>query len=300
MTQDRTFRLFPLRRMETPMDRTLYLSEKHGVEVRRDGPSLWIRERGKSGYRIPARHVGRVVVIGNIRMDAGVISLFTEENIPVAFLSRQGKELAVCMPYNHRLPRHHEEQKTLFRSEEYARLFKQWLLSVRRSNQLEMIRCFSSEKAQTYSKIGFRERDYEDMVKSVLFEGEEQWRAARIVVEGLFHEMIIRALLRADLDPHLGITTRRHNFALGLEFSWALGGEIDFQTVRFSNAAHFNGPSWRSPDGSIILKDGLKVLVERFEKRKGKVHRLIEDMIDDLFRLIRDARIGVYREYDVP
>jgi|WetSurMetagenome_2_1015567.scaffolds.fasta_scaffold32623_3 CRISPR/Cas system-associated endonuclease Cas1 len=278
------------------MDRTLYLTEKHGVEVRRDGPSLWIRERGKSGYRIPARQVGRVVIMGNVRMDAGVISLFTEENIPVAFLSRQGKELAVCMPYNHRLPRHHEEQKRLFGGEDHACLFNQWLLSVRRSNQLDTLRRISTEKAQVYARIGFRERDYEDTIRSLLFDSASQWGAARTAVEGLLHEMIIRALLRADLDPHLGITHRRHNFALALEFSWALDGEIDLQTLRFLNAARFNGPSWRSPDGSIILKDGLKALVERFEKRKSAVHHLIEGMIDDLFRLMRDVGMGVYGE----
>ncbi|MGD0489852.1 MAG: CRISPR-associated endonuclease Cas1 [Syntrophorhabdales bacterium] len=278
------------------MERTLYLSEKHGVEIRRDGPSLWVRERGKAGYRVPARLVGRVVIMGNIRMDAGVISLFTEENIPVAFLNRQGRELAVCMPYNHRLARHYEEQKVLFRTEEHAKLFTQWLLAVRRSNQLETLKYLSDDKARVFSKIGFRERDYEDIVKSLLFDGDQQWRAARTVVEGLFHEMIIRSLLRADLDPHFGITNRRHNFALALEFAWALGGEIDLQTIRFLNAAHYTGVSWRSTDGSIILKEGLKAVIERFEKRKKTVDRLIEAMIDDLFRLIREIGMGVYEE----
>jgi hypothetical protein len=278
------------------MDRTLYLTEKHGVEVRRDGPSLWIRERGKSGYRIPARQVGRVVIMGNVRMDSGVISLFTEENIPVAFLNKQGKELAVCMPYNHHLPRHYEEQKRLFGGEDHARLFRQWLFSVRRSNQLETLKHISGGKAQVYARIGFRDRDYEDIIRSLLFDSASQWVAARTAVEGFLHEMIIRALLRADLDPHLGITNKRHNFALALEFSWALGGEIDLQTLKFLKAAHFNGQSWRSPDGSIILKDGLKALVQGFEQRKGIVHRLIEDMIDDMFRLIRDIGIGVYGE----
>jgi hypothetical protein len=280
------------------MDRTLYLNEKHGVEIRRDGPSLWIRERGKAGYRIPARHVGRVVIMGNIRMDAGVISLFTEEHIPVAFLSRQGKELAVCMPYNHYLPRHYEEQKLLFSSPEHTRLFRQWLLSVRRSNQLEALKQLSEEKARVYSRVGFRERDYDEIVRSLLFDGEPQWRAARTVVEGFLHETIIRALLRADLDPHLGVTNKRHNFALALEFSWALGGEIDLQTVNFLNTAHFHGPSWRSPDGFIILKDGLKALIEHFEKRKDAVHQLIERMIDDLFSLIRDIGMDACREED--
>lgn len=278
------------------MDRTLYLSEKHGVEIRRDGPSLWIKERGKAGYRIPARLIGRVVVMGNIRMDAGVVSLFTEENIPLAFLNRQGKELAVCVPYNHHLPRHHEEQKSLFSDEAHGKLFRQWLRAARRSNQLKTLKHLAPGRGLIFSQIGFRENDYEEFLKSFLFGGEAQWVAARTTIQGLFHEMVIAALIRADLDPHLGMANKHHNFALALDLSWALAGEIDLQTLRFLAAAHHRGAAWRSRDGSVILKEGIQAIVHGFEKRRGMVHELIETLIDDLFRLIREIRMGVYEE----
>jgi CRISPR/Cas system-associated endonuclease Cas1 len=278
------------------LDKTLYLTEKHGVEVRRDGPSVWVRERGRSGYRIPAREIGRVVVLGNVRMESGVISLFTEERIPVAFMSRQGRELAVCVPYNHQLPGHHEEQRLLCASDRYGLLFTQWLRSARRASQLVALRELSSEWAAVYERVGFRERDYEMVVKSLRPEDERQWRAARKVVEGLLHEMIIRSLLRADLDPHISVLKERHNFALALELSQALAGEVDLQTLQFLEAARTRGSSWRSPDGAIILKDGLKALIEGFERRKKRIHDSIEGLIDGLFGLIREVRAGAHEQ----
>lgn len=285
------------------MDRTLYLTEKHGVEIRRDGPSVWIREKGKAGHRVPARLVDRVVVIGNIRMDAGLISLFTEENIPVTFFDRRGRELAVCIPYNHRLPRHHEEQKVLFRTEGHACLFKQWLLAARRSDQLETISRLAPDKAWLFSHMGFRERDYEAVIKANRTDNEDRWHAARTVVEGLMHEMLIRSLLRADLDPHLGITGKRHNFALVLDFTWALCGETDLQTLRLLKAAlrrDSSDGSWFAPGGAVITKDGIKAAIAGFENRKQALHNLIEAMIDDLFRLIREVGLGVYDQERAP
>ncbi len=64
------------------MGRTLYLNENKGLTVLRDGPSVWIKEDGKAGRRIPARLVGRVVVIGNLRLEAGVDNPFYAERYP--------------------------------------------------------------------------------------------------------------------------------------------------------------------------------------------------------------------------
>ena len=57
------------------MERTLYLNEKKGLVVMRDGPSLWIREKDKAGTRIPARLIDMVFIVGNIKMDAGTLML---------------------------------------------------------------------------------------------------------------------------------------------------------------------------------------------------------------------------------
>jgi CRISPR/Cas system-associated endonuclease Cas1 len=122
------------------MGRTLYLNENKGLTVLRDGPSVWIKEDGKAGRRIPARLVGRVVVIGNLRLEAGVITLFTQNDIPVTFINRRGDELAVAMPYNHHLPRHYEEQKIFLDVDENIERFKGWLYARRKETQINVIR----------------------------------------------------------------------------------------------------------------------------------------------------------------
>lgn len=55
------------------MDKTLYLTESgNDICVRRDGPSVWITTRDKAGQRAPGRLLGRVIIMGNVRLDAAL------------------------------------------------------------------------------------------------------------------------------------------------------------------------------------------------------------------------------------
>ncbi|MFN3531862.1 MAG: CRISPR-associated endonuclease Cas1, partial [Candidatus Brocadia sp.] len=68
------------------MDRTLYLNENTTLNVIRDGPSIVVKEGKKSGRRVPARMIQRVIITGNIKLETSLITLFTQNNVPVTFL----------------------------------------------------------------------------------------------------------------------------------------------------------------------------------------------------------------------
>jgi CRISPR/Cas system-associated endonuclease Cas1 len=94
------------------MGRTLYLNEGSSkLTVTRDGPSVLIKSDEIADRRIPVRLIGRVIIIGSVRLDADIITLFAEHNVPVIFMTRNSEESVVAIPYNHRLARHYEEQK---------------------------------------------------------------------------------------------------------------------------------------------------------------------------------------------
>ncbi|TAN45558.1 MAG: hypothetical protein EPN22_02320 [Nitrospirae bacterium] len=272
------------------MDKTLYLSEAKGLEVLRDGPSLWIKQENKAGRRIPARRVGRVIIIGNVRMDSGVITLFTENDIPVTLMDTKGDEVAVTVPYNHKLPRHRKEQKIYLKNEECIKKFNMWLASNRRRVQLGVIKRLSEDKLAKFCSFGFKEKEYQEFISGYKRSIETPWHSVNSLVSNIFREMILAALIKADLDPHIGVLHRRHNFSLALDICHILGPEEDLQTIQFFGGNVGKGCLDENSDGSVRSKDAIKDIVHRFENRRKTLLNMTEKIIDDLFELMRDLR----------
>lgn len=272
------------------MGRTLYLNENKGLTVLRDGPSIWVREDGRAGRRIPVRFVGRVVIIGNLRLEAGVITLFTENDIPVTFINHRGDGLAVAIPYNHQLPRHYEEQKVFLENDGNINRFKSWLYSRRKEIQLNVIKRLSKGIAGVFLAKGFRERDYQRIIERFKPSKDEQWKVVYGIVSNLFREMIIGSVLKADLDPHLGVLNRRHNFSLALDTCHVLEPEIEIQCIQFLRTAKEKGYILRDQDSWSVSKDGTRDIIHRFENRRKQTHEIVEKLIDDIFELMRELR----------
>lgn len=272
------------------MDKTLYLSEAKGLEVLRDGPSLWIKQESKAGRRIPARLVSRVIIIGNVRMDSGVITLFTENDIPVTLMDTKGDEVAVTVPYNHKLPRHREEQKICLKNEECIKIFNLWLVSQRRRVQLSAVKRLSESKLATFRSIGFREKEYQDFISGYKRSTERRWLAVNSLVSNLFREMIIAALVKTGLDPHIGVLHRRHNFSLALDICHILGPEEDLQTIQFFAGGASKAYISENNDGVGGSKEAIKDIIHRFENRRRALLNMTEKIIDDYFDLMRDLR----------
>ncbi|MCX8023435.1 MAG: CRISPR-associated endonuclease Cas1 [Syntrophorhabdaceae bacterium] len=273
------------------LDRTLYLNEKKGLEVSRDGPSLWIKEDGKSGRRIPVRLISHVVIVGNVRLDAGSITLFTENNIPVTFMNKRGDEIAVTIPYNHKLNSHYEEQQSILRHEERIEKFRQWLVSERRKMQLKVVYKLSKNVAKVFSTKGFREQDYIDFIKRYVSVPEKQWRPVHSIIAGMLREMVLKSIMTSELDPHCGIIHRRDNFGMVLDLFYATEPECDLQTIQLFKSQKKDELLIQSSTGWVLTREGMRNVVERFENKKKLIHRLLENIMDSLFETIRLIRI---------
>jgi hypothetical protein len=275
------------------MDRTLYLNENKGLRVFRDGPSIWIKEEGRAGRRIPARLIGRVIIIGNLRFEAGVVTLFTGNDIPVTFINHRGDAAAVAMPYNHHLPRHYEEQKVFLENEENEDRFKRWVYAKRREAQIRVVKRLSKGVARSFAEKGFREKDYQQFIEEFKPTGQakdEYWRVACGIVSNLFREMAIGCVVKADLDPHLGVIYRRHNFGFALDLCRVLEAEIDLQCIQFLKGAKEREFLIKGSAGWAVSKEGMKDIIHRFENRRKQLQEIVERLMDDIFEMMRELR----------
>lgn len=272
------------------MDRTLYLSEGSGsILVRRDGPSVWVVAKERAGRRVPARLLGSVVVIGNVLLDAGAIRLFAEHAIPVVFLTRRADEVAVTIPYNHKLPTHYEEQKVFLENESKSGRYLRWVEAKRMILQVRAMRRLLPERAREIS-FGLGEGNYQALLQSLKPHDEERWGIVSDIVGNLFRGIITERLIRADLDPHCGVMHRRHNFGLALDVCYILGAESDSQCLQLFRSSDAKRAFERSR-GNLQLSDtGARCVIQRFENRRRAIHRLIELVIDELFELMRELR----------
>ncbi len=272
------------------MDRTLYLNENKGLRVYRDGPSIWIKEDGKAGRRIPARLIGRVVIIGNISLESGAITLFTDRDVPVTFINYRGESAAVAMPYNEKLARHYEEQKIFLETEENAGRFRSWLHAKRKELQLQVAQRLSKRLAVKFAAAGFREKDYRNIILQFRTCNEDQWQVILSIAGNLFREITVGRLIKADLDPHMGILHRRHNFSLALDLCHILEPETEIQCLQFIKAAREKGYMIKEQGTWRATKDGMKDIIHRFENRRKLIQDNVERLIDDIFELMRELR----------
>ena len=270
------------------MGRTLYISQTNKPEIIRDGPSIWVKEDGKAGRRIPVRLVGRVIIIGNVMLDSGAITLFADNNIPITFMNRRTEETAVVIPYNHRLANHYREQRMLLDSNENIAHYEEWANAKRALLQLGFIKKFLPHRFNILRKKGFGEGNYQEILKGIKKVSEEKWLVVNSVITDIFRNMIIEGLIKADLDPHLGVVHRRHNFGLALDICYIMGGESDIQTLQFFRTDENRSLIVNENKDWFITDEGIKNIVHRFENRRSDLRGKLEIIIDELFDLMRE------------
>lgn len=271
------------------MGRTLYLNENRGVRVLRDGPSVWIKWLDRSGQRVPVRLVSRVVVIGNVKMDSSAITLFTDNDIPVVFMNYSGAESAVAIPYNHKLYKHYEEQKIFLESPENSERYLKWAETKRMVIQVNILKRLRRDLRYEI-RLGIGEGNYQELLSGLKPADEEKWLTVAGVVANLFRGMIIERLIRADLDPHVGIIHRRHNFGLALDICYILGGESDLQALQFFRSPLVDLHIERKNGRWKLTENGMKNIIQRFENRREVLTNMTEIVIDELFELMRELR----------
>ncbi|MCX8028365.1 MAG: CRISPR-associated endonuclease Cas1 [Thermodesulfovibrionales bacterium] len=274
------------------MNKTLYINESSKAIVRCDGPSLWIRYPNKSGQRIPVTEIGKVVIIGNVRLDAESITLFTERNIPVVFMTQNGKKYSVAVPFNHHIPKHHKEQRIFYTSFNNVYRYYNWAKTKKSVIQFYMLkRLFKKISKKAPTDIG--EGNYQIIIKDFLPPNAKKIGAVKEVIKNLFMTLITNCLLNVDLDPHLGVINRWHNYGFVLDICYILDAEIDMQTIQFFNSKIDNSLLLSKNNyGDYFLTDeGMREVVIRFENRQDAITDMINSIIDDIFALMRELSL---------
>lgn len=272
------------------MGKSLYINQANNPVVLRDGPSVWIEEQGKAGRRIPARLITRVVIIGNVKLDSGAITLFAKNNISITFMDSGAEESAVVIPYNKRLSSHYKEQKFFLDSDENIIRYETWADTKRALLQLNLIKRYLPALAIKLESRGFGEGNYQEILKGLRKANDKQWSVVSGVISEIFRNLIIEGVRRADLDPHIGVIHRRHNFGLAFDICYIIGGEVDIQCVQFFMSANIKELIAKKKDSWVVTNEGIKSIVHRFENKRKEVQQKAENVIDELFELMREIR----------
>lgn len=276
------------------MEKTLYLNESTTLNVIRDGPSIVVKEDGKSGRRVPARMIQRVVIMGNIKLETDLITLFTQHNIPVTFLDKRGNQVAVTLPYKQYLPEYHQAQKIFLESDYTTGRFMTFLRAHRQRVQIDVLkRLLKRQISDRYITVGLKEEEYQQVIDNIASLHRGEFRQIRNAISAIFLEMVISSLIASNLDPHIGVMHRRCDFGLALDICHMLDPETDIQSIQF-----FIGK--KVSDSCIqkgISSEDMRAVVVRFENRKEYLVSLIDHIIDGIFELIRELRIsGEYNQ----
>jgi CRISPR/Cas system-associated endonuclease Cas1 len=283
------------------MGRTLYINQSSRPVVLRDGPSVWVKEPHRAGRRIPARLISRVVIIGNVTLESGVINLFAERNIPVIFMNSRKKESAVMIPYNHRMPIQFGGQMILLDSRKNIRRFKEWASARRELLQLKLISKFRPRMGRYLRRKGLGNGNYQVILRrfrsvsmgrwSDQESCEERWGAVKNLVKGLFVSMISEKLVRAGFDLNMGVIHQQRNLGFVLDLLYIMDAEIDLQTLQFFKVVR-NRSLLHEKEGAWIVQDeGIRDIAVRFENRRKKTEALTAKIIREILSLIREASL---------
>ena len=269
------------------LDRTLYLTEKKGLIVKRDGPSVWIQEDGSAGRRIPARFINMVVVIGNIMMDTGVVSLFSEKNVPIMFMNVRCEEVAVTAPSQTKLEGRLNLQKRILEKQGGEQAYGAWARSKRRKTAF-LTRSYYAERKEGLFAMAWR--DIAEMEQTINYAREQHrlvFNTAFHIIDELAREMIISMLGKTRLNPDAGILSRNVQFGFAKDISFMISPEIEVQAAAFAFSARQEHFSVNNERSCVLSRKGMKKIVETFEENKIVLGKYIEDILSSYLRFTK-------------
>ncbi|RMG05276.1 MAG: hypothetical protein D6726_01580 [Nitrospirae bacterium] len=266
------------------MRRTLYLCQSRGIQVRVDGPSLWITQEGVAGRRVPFQMVEHAVILGNINLETDVLSTLSEHNIPVTIFSRKGENTTMLVCYNEKFPPYYHKQKLFYRQphgkNRYLNIVKHW----RRKTEIYALKRYSKKLFEKAKNENFKDGTFQKIIKSETLFLQDRYKMVYRLVRGLLCQLILTQVRRAQLDPSLGVIFRHHPHGLVLDIAYMLDPEVHLQTLRFFN---------KKGDEILITNigvtsEGMRDIALRFENRRASITELVRRVIGSIIEGIRD------------
>ncbi|MCS6897771.1 MAG: CRISPR-associated endonuclease Cas1 [Nitrospira sp.] len=257
------------------MDRTLFLNERPGLRVRRDGPSLWIEQSGSAGRRVPVRMIRRVVVAGNVLLDTESLTVFAERGVPITLVGRDGRPLAMVVGCAASLFVRRGLQVGALENPSLRERVSIWLRAWERRRQLAVATCLDPVTAARWRQNGVRTADYEQWVHR-----QGQMRGATVRRRHLFHAavgtLILDRITEAGWDPHVGVIHRGE--PLGFVKDCSLAMRADADRLWLERGCHAERTE------AALSFD----VAECFERHRPRLARLLSRLFDQYADLLRE------------
>lgn len=273
--------------------KTLYLMESEGIEVRRDGPSLWINRQGKAGQRVPARWVDRVIVTGNVRLDAEVITLFTANHIPVMFLNRAGRLVGVALatgrfPSGQVGPLSRRLEQSLH-DPDWRERYRNWLAHCRKGLQKAVLGMVKTGMRERMLASGWKEELFEQVIRGCAppWARDDLYHAVCTFFEGLFTDLIMGSIRCACLDPATVTLDPGQRFGLVDDLKRTVRPELLRMAIEFVKGLRPEHlPRYYCRSRKEWTVEGWKKLVGFFERERMHLEKIIQRLIHELEALV--------------
>ncbi len=272
------------------MDRTLYLTESSTeLTIRRDGPSIWITGARRAGQRVPARLIGRLVVIGNINVEAAIITLFAEHGVPMVFLGRDGTEWAVVLPCCADLPEHYAVQRMALVRPGRDQILHQWSQEWRQAVQRSMIKDLYPWLSLSIRR-SCSEQTYEELIEYLRPEDLGKWNAVRGFALNLSLSVVVERLIASGLDPRVGILHRGRECGLALDIAGMLEAVCDVISLGVLHSRVTNPAGDKRFASHRLTAANVEAIVAAFEGRRRAYTDLADAIISELIRKLGERR----------
>jgi CRISPR/Cas system-associated endonuclease Cas1 len=257
------------------MDRTLFLNERAGMRVRRDGPSLWIERPGSAGSRVPVRLVRRVLISGNVALDAESLTTFAQRGVPITLVSRAGEPLAMVVSCAAGLFARRGLQAGALEHPRVRERLSAWLRAWERGRQLALVTRFDPATALQWRRQGVRPVDYESWIHR-----QGRLRGASLRRRSVFHAaagtVALDRIADAGWDPHLGVAHRGEPLGFVKDCTTAIRADAD--RVWLESGKPDGGT------GSALSVDVAAIV----EQQRPRLNRLLVRLLEQYADLLRE------------
>jgi len=268
--------------------RTLYVAGRDGVVIRREGAAVAVTVPGKACQRVPARRVGRVVILGEVTLPVSAMTLFSERGVPVTFLDAQGRTRGILLhPHPPDDPRGQGWFRSLRADAVSRRQAGRLYAAHRRRLQLGALAAIDSPMRRHARARGLREQDYQAWLKAAVW-GEAPL-AAIAVVRRTLHNLLLnwcaRALAAARIDQRIGLVDPYRPLGLADEVATTLYPILDPVWVRLFRkrdaVRHFvmEGLEW------ALAPRHSRWLIAPYEHQGARLGAALETLLRDLLVL---------------
>ncbi len=255
------------------MERTLYLKETPGLRVSRDGPSLWVTRPHTAGQRVPVRLIRRVLIAGNVTLDAEALTVFAQRGVPITLLDRDGLPVAHVWSAAPAPVARRGAQAAALENPEVRERLAAMVRAWERGRRLVLASRLDPAVASRWRREGLRSEDYDAWIVR-----QARTRGVSLRRRGFFRAALqtlaLETIVEAGWDPHLGFLHRTQPLGFVRDCAAALEPDADL--------------IWLDSGLRISDEDGplSRALAELFESRRPRLAMLLRRLLDQFAVII--------------